>query len=104
MNEKVRATPLTSTSSSRFGYAGLWVASPFARERRSGEGSLETARFRLKSLTFILSPSHKGRGDRVVANSRLLGFCPADYAAGDAPACVAGWLSLQIVGFRVDHD
>ena len=33
-----------------------------------------------------------------------LRFRPANYAAGDAPACVTGWLSLQIVGFRVDDD
>ena len=35
---------------------------------------------------------------------RLLAFRPADYAAGDTTACVPGWLSLQIVGFRVDDD
>src|SRR5215831_605201 len=34
----------------------------------------------------------------------LLGFSPADDAAGNARAGVAGWLSLQIVWFRVDHD
>ena len=38
-------------------------------------------------------------------NSKLLlRFRPADYAACDARACVAGWLSLEIVGFRVDDD
>ena len=34
----------------------------------------------------------------------LLRFRPADYATSDAPACVAGWLRLQIVGFRVNDD
>src|SRR5215472_4728593 len=33
-----------------------------------------------------------------------LRFCPADYATGNTRARVAGWLSLQIVRFRVDHD